>query len=106
MTMPMIIGFLRMLRKAFFSAPFPLFSGFSSVSTSTEKMLKSGTAPIIIIGAIPDEPYIFWMSAMPSTAALERQDAWTNAPMLAFSLMKSRAPSQVRQKKPAVAPAQ
>ena len=45
-------------------------------------MLYNGTLPMIIRGARPASPYIFWMNAIPRSAALLLYDACINSPLI------------------------
>ena len=90
-----IIGFFIILINDCFIAfaPFSVFP--STVRTITAKILKRGTQPIIIIGAIPDVPYILRIKATPSIAALLLYEACTNSPIILLSLIKSLAPPHI-----------
>ena len=49
-------------------APVSVFVIGADREMITEKMLYRGTAATIIMGAMPDEPYILLTKAMPKTA--------------------------------------
>ncbi len=48
-------------------------------------MLNRGTAATIIMGVMPESPYIFSTNAMPKIAAEPRAAAWANAPTMDLS---------------------
>ena len=81
-------------------------SGAVTVSTSTEKMLYSGTLATIISGTRPALPYRFCTKASPSIACEPRKAPCVNAPTILLSLRKRDAPIQTAKKYTVVAPAQ
>ena len=73
-------------------------SGAVTVSTSTEKMLYSGTLATIISGTRPALPYRFCTKATPSIACEPRKAPCVNAPTILLSLRKRDAPIQTAKK--------
>lgn len=83
-----------------------LASGAVTVSTSTEKMLYSGTLATIISGTSPASPYRFCTNATPRIACEPRNAPCVNAPTMFLSGSSFAAPSQMAKKYTTVTPAQ
>src|SRR3712207_1803538 len=65
----------------------PLYLLADTVNITTEKALNIGTDARIIIGTIPEFPYMFRANGIPKIAALPLTEPWAKEPTIVLSLI-------------------